>query len=566
MMRPLRARRPADRIPSPMHELVHRNKAGMKMPRAQKGAVCLVLVVLGMLVFAVGTTSLNRVKFSSLRSSWPYDLAFYHHAAWNHAQGRSTIYMLVPVWYGPSDHNGPWVFRHGHFQPIYWLIAQFYRLWPGVETLFLFNSVFIAIGALPLYWWGERRLKSRRMGLLLGFCYLLHPTICHLGFNDFRTMHLGIGPALFALWFHSERKLVPFAVASVLMLACREEYVFLIALFGILNWSRTESRKQMLVWTLGPVAIAVLWALLINLYFLETYDRLWPLLARGGNPQPKAESGGFLSRLPVFLSIALLPGVLGLLGPEVWVFALPSVAMTDTMFWPGFPQHYLSQLSLALVLVFWAFAKGITRIWPWLSATPKGLRWTPVALGCLVLLCFAHFGWRAYHAYLSERPQHEVMERVQRKLPADSTIMACKPVLPPLSRYPRVFTYQGLPYGTDERPTTPELRSMVAELAGVCDLIVTQDGSEWLDELAARSGRFEPAEEVEGLRPDTYREAWLGHRVAAPQPTIYRFHVARMDAARPDNPEQRLQEILWWHRMNKTKRKRAGILAENPSP
>ena len=112
----------------------------MKIPRAQKGAVCLTLVVLGLLVFSVGTTALNRVKFASLRSSWPYDLAFYHHAAWSHAQGRSTIYMLVPAWYGPSDHNGPWVFRHSHFQPIYGLIAQFYRLWPGVETLFLFNQ------------------------------------------------------------------------------------------------------------------------------------------------------------------------------------------------------------------------------------------------------------------------------------------------------------------------------------------------------------------------------------------------------------------------------------------
>jgi hypothetical protein len=522
------------------------------------------VVVAGVCLFAAATCAVNWVKLVSLRSTWPYDMAFFDHLAYTHARGANTIYMFYAPWFNENDHVGPSVFRICQFRLILLFIAQFYRLWSSPLVLMAFQSAFVTVGAIPLYWLGARMTERPRLGLLLAFSYLLHPAVCQMAFNDFRTLQLGMGPALFALWFHQERKAVPFLVACLLALSCRQEYVFFVAVLGAINWRSFSSQRDFLLWGLGPVGIALAWAVVVNAFYWFAFGHLWPVLAARVEGAPtEAVLSKVCDRLPIFMRTTLLPGFLALLRPEAFLLALPSVVYSNKLFWPAFPQHNLHQLSISMVIVFWAFATGVCGLWP----KVEGKRALALASGILLAtsagLSFLHFGWGTARAYFAGgMPWYEKIAQIDRDLPEDATVMAAKGVIARLSHHHRVLTYQGLPYGSRFRPPDAELRRMVEELVSVCDLVVTQAGDEWIDELAARSGRYEPAQVIEADRTQFVKEVEPGVEMPVRTPIRYHFHVARRDAPRPETSDLRLQQILRWDQMDKQRRRWATILVD----
>ena len=506
----------------------------------EKRRSCLLLVVACILMFSLSTTTMNWVKYVSLRSTDAYDLGFYHNSAFNEAQGRLTTYVLVKAFFDKQDHEGPSVFRSNHFSPMrVLLLPQLYRVWPSIITLFFLQSLIIGLGALPLFWFVSQRTGAPRLGLLLALSYLLHPAVLHMGFNDYRPIQLGLSLALFALYFHARRQPIPFGVATLLMLACRQEYIFLLALFGLINWRLASAPEHRLRWALGPVLLALLWAGLTNAYYLYFYDRLWPLRAYAGASRPLGTLLlSLLERLPIFLRIMLLPAVVGLLLPEAFVAALPFVAGALDVLWPAFPHDHLQHLSPALAAVFWAFAGGIVRLWPWLVQTRERVAWTQAVLLAAALLSFAQFGWGAAQAYLvGGVPRYAALTRLDASLPADATVMVPKDLLARFSAHTRVITHESLPLGTNASLPYLEMRAILIELISISDLVATQFGQEWLDALVMESGRFLPVQ------------------------IVRRFHLyrARPDAPRPPDPDARLQAILGWDQMSQTKRRWADL-------
>src|SRR5207247_2342497 len=131
------------------------------------------------------------------------------------------------------------------------------------------------------------RSGQARIGLLLAGSYLLHPAVLQMGFDEFHEIKLGLAPALFALWFFTNRQPLPFAIATLVMLACRAEYVFLLAFFGLLTWRLVPANDSRVRWIAASLVGAAAWAALTNVYFLYTYDRPWPLfLGHSYRPPP----------------------------------------------------------------------------------------------------------------------------------------------------------------------------------------------------------------------------------------------------------------------------------------
>ena len=520
---------------------------------------CLLLVVACILLFSLGTTSMNWVKYVSLRSTFAYDLGFYHNSAFNYARGRTITYILNEAHFwrasvaggqGASglarhwhDYNGPSVFRSALFSPMQvFLLPQLYRLWPSIVTLFFLQSLIIGLGALPLLWFGTERTGAPWVGLILALSYLLHPAVLHMGFNDFREIALGLSLALFALYFHARRQPIPFGVAALLMLACRQEYVFLLALFGLINWRLAPSREGRLRWALGPLLLALLWAGLTNAYYLYFYDRLWPLRTYAGASRPLGTLLlSLLERLPIFLRIMLLPAVGGLLVPEAFVAALPFVAGALDVLWTAFPHHHLQHLSPALAAVFWAFAGALVRLWPWLAQRRERVAWTRAILLAAALLSFAQFGWGAAQAYLvGGVPRYAALARLDASLPADATVMVPKDLLARFSAHTRVFTHESLPLGMNSPISVSKLKTILIELISVCDLVALEfprDFRSGLEFLVLESGRYLPAQRIDH----------------------YYIFVAKDGAPRPSDPDARLQAILGWDQMSQTQRRWADL-------
>lgn len=491
---------------------------------------------MGILVFTAATCWMNRVKYVSLRSSDPYDLAYFHNAVFNVTQGRTDTYVLPWAWFDQTDHDGPSIFRTTHFSPMQILTLYGAR---RLETLMLFQSAMIAAGAVPLFLMARRRTGDHRLALLLSASWLLHPAILHMAFNDYRPVQLGMAAALFALWFHATQRPVAFGLSALVMLACRPEYLFLLALFGLMN-IRLLPRGGRIRWIVAPVVMAALWAALTQAYHLEAYGRSWPVLGAQAARQGLDGVEALLpERLPVFLRITLLPGVLALAAPEILAAALPFVAGADTVSWPAFPHTNLQHLSPAMPAVFWAFAVGITGLWPRLEMRPRAASAARWLLLAIVLACFVPFGWGAFHAYLAGGiPPLEDIDRIDSRLPADATVMAPMSLSARLAAHTRLLVIQAIPWPGWTGLSDEQKHVVVGRVMPLCDLVATQDEPGPIDQLAEQSGRFEPAI-VSGR---------------------YRLYLARASAPGSGDPDAALQKALAWERMTPIQRRWARIV------
>jgi hypothetical protein len=497
----------------------------------------LVLVLIGgMVLFSLGTASMNWVKYISLRSTWANDLGFFHNAAFNLAQGRTITYFAVSAWFDRSEAEGPSIFRSPHFSPMQSLVMpQLYRPVPRVETLLLLQSVVLALGAWPLFRLGTRLTGDSRLGLALGLSYLLHPAMLHLAFNDYRPVALGIPLALLALWFHASRRPLPFVVTSLLMMSCQAEYLFLLALFGLINGRLSCAKERSVGWVAAPILLAMLWGGLTQLYYLYTYDRSWPILAFAAHGQPLEQRVLELGdRLGIFFRIGLVPAVMALWAPEVFAVAVPFADLATRVGPPSFPHHNLQHLSPALAAMFWGFAGGSIWLWRRLLKAKLDGRWLIGLLAAAALMSSAEFGWGAATTYLiGGFPRYDELTRINDALPADGTIVVPMDLAARFSNHSRVLTTDALPFPRELKPDELLQRAAYERVIGMCDLVAASSGQEWVDDLAERSGRFERARSVGG----------------------YRLYLARRDAARPANADLMLQQILGWERLSVTERR-----------
>jgi hypothetical protein len=500
----------------------------------------LVLVLTGgMLLFSVGTAYMNWVKYTSLRSTWPTDLGFFHNAAFNAAHGRMFTYFGVSAWFDRQEHEGPSVFRSPHFSPMQSLVMPLlYRPVPRIEMLMLLQSTLLALGAIPLFWLGAARSGEMKLGLALGLTYLLHPAILHLAFNDYRPVALGIPLALFALWFHASRRPLPFVAASVLMLSCQAEYLFLLAFFGLVNWRMGDRKANRLGWTIAPMVLALLWFGITQLYFLHAYDRFWPILAFAAQSQPITQRLIDLAeRLRIFFLIGQLPAAIAIAIPEAFIIALPFTSLATGVGPPSFPHHNLQHLSPALAVMFWAFAGGVVWIWERLRQSRVRVVWLCALLLIVALASFANFGWGAARTYVvGGFPRYDELTRINDALPWDATVLVPSDLAARFSNHARVVMLDALPMAKGFRLSDGEKRSIIERLIATGDLVAAGQGDVWIDELVARSGRYFPARSVSG----------------------FRVFVARSDGPRVINPDVVLQDAFHWNDMSRWERRWLG--------
>jgi hypothetical protein len=488
-----------------------------------------------MVAFVVATTFMNWVKYVSLRSTWPFDLAVFNNEAFNYALGRNVTYLWPPQIFMP-DFEGPSVFRSVHFAPLRTVVLpQFSRLWPHVVTLMALQSVLIAAGALGLYGLACERLGRPGVGLLLAASYLAHPAILHQGFNDYREGALGIGPGLVALWLHASGRMVAFAIAALVMLAARPEYVFLLPAFGIMSARLRPSRLPAWLWAGLPVLLAALWFGLTVAYYQYLYDGPWPSLQRISNLPPVAALTELVHRVPPFARTMLLPCVVGLGTPEAALWALPFVAHAEVN-WPGFPHHGLQHLAPAMVAIFWAFAASVVRWWPALARTARRLAWTRAVLLVALAASLAQFAWAAAATYLlSGVPRYPELARLADELPPDATVVVPAELVARFSHHTRTISHHHLPMPNRFR-SDQERRETWAAIAAAADLVVVREDPR-LEDAVVQSGRFRSAREISG----------------------YRVFILRDDAPRPKSPDRVLQRGLRWNELKPYQRRWATL-------
>ena len=372
-------------------------------------------------------------KSWGFESTWALDLALYHSAVWNLAEGNGFTNTLFP-------HRGDGILAQDHFEPILVLAALLYRCVPRLETLLFVQSGLLALGA-----WGVAKLL-RQSGLspwptVLGaLIYLLWWPIWRLAMMDIRPVMWSVPFVLLAIAALREGRLRATLVWGFLACLCREELpLFLLALGGVAwFWSGGPRRKRRRA-VLGLAALCVT-------YLVVTWSaRSNPTLHSGsfswlaaligqGEPGRLSEVAQSLPERLSWVGQWGFPVLVGSLAAfEALLVAAPAalfLVFTDLEWthWNDSRTHYIAVLLPGLVA---ASAIGWPRLLQRLGAGSSGVKraWLLLFLSLLSVQSFVLVrGWTLFiepdirEGREGAKEHYELHEMIAR-LPADASVL-----------------------------------------------------------------------------------------------------------------------------------------------
>ncbi len=171
--------------------------------------------------YAVVTAYLSLVDHHGLSTSF-LDLAVYDNIVWNTAQGRWLDCSMC----AGGNHASV------HYDPILIVVAQLYRLQPQAETLLVLQSAWLALGVIPMFRLGKRRLGRNAAGVAMAAVYVLYPALHGANLYDFHSLTLAIPLLVLAVdLIDAGATKRTFAVLVALFL-CRDDVALLTCVFG----------------------------------------------------------------------------------------------------------------------------------------------------------------------------------------------------------------------------------------------------------------------------------------------------------------------------------------------
>ena len=219
-------RRPARIVPaapSPSARLW----ALLRTPRGQAllaWSVVIAAVVLDCVL--VGQHALMR--YQSYRAD-AFDLGNMDQAVWNTLHGHPFRFTNRGL-----DTVGLPTRLAIHVEPIIVLIAPLYLLHSGPETLIVLQTVALALGALPLFLLGMRRLPTLPLvAAAIAIAYLFLPEVLGEALWDFHPVTLATPLLLLALWALDARRWSVFLVAVTLAALTKEDVALSLLPLGI---------------------------------------------------------------------------------------------------------------------------------------------------------------------------------------------------------------------------------------------------------------------------------------------------------------------------------------------
>jgi uncharacterized membrane protein len=131
------------------------------------------LVGLAVIIYTIIFSYFTILKHFSFQT-YSLDLGIYEQSLWSTLNG---FYLYNTVEFGTH-------FRT-HFDPIILLLLPIYKIFPSPLTLLVLQSLFLALGAFPVFRLAEYELKNRQAGLVFAFLYLIYPPLQGVNWYDF---------------------------------------------------------------------------------------------------------------------------------------------------------------------------------------------------------------------------------------------------------------------------------------------------------------------------------------------------------------------------------------------
>ncbi|OIJ91256.1 hypothetical protein BIV24_16130 [Streptomyces colonosanans] len=379
-----------------------------------------------------------------------YDLGIFEQVVRSYAEGH------LPV----SEVKGQdFPVLGDHFSPILALVAPFYWVWQGAETLLVVQAALLAVSVVPLTLWARRAL-SAPAGAIIGACYGLSWGIASGVGYDFHEVAFAVPLLAFSLAALGSGRLAAAACWALPLLCVKEDLGLTVLVIGLVIAWRGDRTLGMLTAAAGLVGTALTVFMILPAFSPSGSFAYWFLVEKAsgaprvpGDPGTTGGSAGslldVLQRVTIGLvtpqtkvttfALTLAPTVfLALRSPLLWV-ALPTLvwrfASNNGLHW-GTAYHY----SLVLMpIVFAAFIDALVRR----ETSGRSLRRYlagSAAIALVILPSFPLYQLVQPDTWQTD-PRVTVARRLMDKIPDGATVQASNALVPQLTGRDSVSLY-----------------------------------------------------------------------------------------------------------------------------
>ncbi len=209
-----------------------------------KKLLFLIFIFLTLILFFIGL--FRHFAFSSAG----IDMGVTDQALWNTIKGR-VLFSSID---GHINHLG------AHFDPVLFLIAPLYFIWPNIIILIFLQALAVGLAVFPLYLIAKKNLSSRLLVFVFVFAFCLSRPLRGISLLDFHTDAFLV-PLIFASYYLFSVKRTFWAVLSlVLMLFCKESAAILVFAYGV--FTITYQKRYRL--GISLLALAVVWWVVVT--------------------------------------------------------------------------------------------------------------------------------------------------------------------------------------------------------------------------------------------------------------------------------------------------------------
>ncbi len=336
-----------------------------------------------------------------------------------------------------------------HASLILIFVTPLYWIWPGTETLLALQSVVVAAGALPIYFFARRHLNSAALGCAFAVAWLVNPAVNGTIFENYHPdsflglfVPIAIVAALTKRWRW-------YWVAVVLSLLVKEDVVLVIVPLGAMVAMRGETRRGLLTIGAGVTAALLgMFVLMKNLIGVPTRNG-WRIPFGGisgfikesfTNPTNVIEYLSSEGRLMYWWKMFAPFALLSFLAPEVAVISvLVLIGNTVSNFWYQFHIEYHYSLVAVPALLIAAIV-GVGRV-------GIGLRRVLVAvvlvssLWCASLWSYVPFRLDEYPHWGAQHPVALAAEEMYAQIPPNAKISVLYSTAPHLAHRTEIYQF-----------------------------------------------------------------------------------------------------------------------------
>ncbi|MGO8949807.1 MAG: DUF2079 domain-containing protein [Ktedonobacterales bacterium] len=325
------------------------------------------VVVLAIVLFTVLVGMHSIVRQQSYHTD-AFDMGNMDQAVWNTLHGHLFRFTNRGAdWEGPPTRLGI------HVEPILLLIALFYLIHSGPETLLVLQTVALALGAMPLFLLGRRRIPQLPLATAALACaYLVAPALLGAALWDFHAVALATPLLLLAVWALDGRRYWVFALAAFLAAMTKEDVALALIPLGIYIALRGGKPR----YGAAVVLLSAVWVLLCFFVILPHFNggvsggnNYWYRYAWAGATVGDAIKNlaihpwllvAFVLKSPPRLgyiaTLLRIGGGLGIFAPALWICALPELAVN---LYSSHPEQYSGVFQYNAVIVAFLSAASV---------------------------------------------------------------------------------------------------------------------------------------------------------------------------------------------------------------